>query len=57
MVRHIHYFETCESTQLIAHDEAQNGAPDGTVIISEEQTAGRGRMARPWNSTAVKGFG
>ena len=24
--QHIHYFETCESTQFIAHDEEQNGA-------------------------------
>ena len=55
--QHIHYFETCKSTQFIAHDEEQNGAPDGTVVISEEQTAGRGRMARPWSSTAGKGFG
>jgi BirA family biotin operon repressor/biotin-[acetyl-CoA-carboxylase] ligase len=54
--QHIHYFETCKSTQLIAHDEEQNGAEDGTVVISEEQTAGRGRMARPWSSTAGKGI-
>lgn len=52
----IHYVETCESTQFIAHDEAQNGAPDGTVIIAEEQTLGKGRMSRPWNSTANKGI-
>ena len=45
--QHIHYFETCKSTQFIAHDEEQNGAADGTVVIAEEQTAGRGRMARP----------
>ena len=29
---------------------------DGTVVIAEEQTAGRGRMARPWSSTAGKGI-
>lgn len=52
----IHYVATCESTQFIAHDEAQNGAPDGTVIIAEEQTAGKGRMSRPWNSSASKGI-
>lgn len=54
--RHIHYYATCKSTQLIAHDEEQNGAADGTVVIAEEQTAGRGRMARPWSSTAGKGI-
>ena len=54
--QHIHYFETCESTQFIAHDEAQNDAPDGTVVISEEQTSGKGRMSRPWDSAASKGI-
>ncbi len=52
----IHYFDTCESTQFIAHKEAQSGAPDGTVIISEEQTSGKGRMSRPWASAAQKGI-
>lgn len=52
----IDYTETCESTQLIAHDEAQDGAPNGTVIVSEEQTLGKGRMSRPWNSVAGKGI-
>lgn len=52
----IHYEETCLSTQLIAHDEAQNGALDGTVVIAEEQTSGKGRLSRPWTSTARKGI-
>ena len=51
----IRYYESCDSTQIIAHDEALNGAEDGTVIISEEQTRGKGRMSRPWSSTAAKG--
>ncbi|MBE1554134.1 biotin--[acetyl-CoA-carboxylase] ligase [Sporosarcina limicola] len=54
--KYIRYFETCSSTQIIAHEEAQNGALDGTVIISEEQTAGKGRMARPWSSVSGKGI-
>ncbi|MFJ7933469.1 biotin--[acetyl-CoA-carboxylase] ligase [Sporosarcina sp. NPDC096371] len=54
--RNIRYFETCTSTQTIAHEEAQKGVANGTVIISEEQTAGRGRMARPWNSKSGKGI-
>lgn len=52
----IHYFETCESTQLIAHEIVQKGALDGTVVISEEQLEGKGRMARPWSSRAQKGI-
>lgn len=54
--KQIKYMEICESTQLIAHEEAQNGAPNGTVIISEEQTSGKGRMSRPWDSAARKGI-
>ncbi len=30
---------------------AQNGAPDGTWVVADEQTAGRGRRGRPWQST------
>ena len=54
--QHIHYYESCLSTQFIAHEEEQNGAADGTVVIAEEQTAGRGRMARPWSSASGKGI-
>ncbi len=52
----IKHFDTCLSTQLIAHDEAQNGADSGTIIIAEEQTAGRGRLTRKWNSQMGKGI-
>lgn len=54
--RNIEYYESCGSTQNLAHDGAQAGAPDGTLIISEEQTAGKGRLSRPWNSAAQKGI-
>ncbi|WP_153732238.1 biotin--[acetyl-CoA-carboxylase] ligase [Sporosarcina obsidiansis] len=52
----IHYFKTCPTTQTIAHEEAQNGAADGTLIIAEEQTAGKGRLARPWTSNEGRGI-
>ena len=54
--RNIEYYKTCESTQIIASDKARTGAPHGTVIISEEQTAGKGRLDRSWDSTANKGI-
>ncbi|MFC4410941.1 biotin--[acetyl-CoA-carboxylase] ligase [Chungangia koreensis] len=54
--RKIHYFDSCPTTQSIAHEEAANGAVDGTVVISEEQTAGKGRLARNWSSTKGKGI-
>lgn len=52
----IHYMEECATTQTIAHELARNGALDGTVVIAETQTAGKGRMSRPWESTKGKGI-
>lgn len=52
----IQYYDTCQSTQLLAHDAAQAGAMDGTVIIAEQQTAGKGRLSRPWDSAYGKGI-
>ena len=52
----IHYFEECATTQTIAHELARKGAQDGTVVIAETQTNGKGRMSRPWESTKGKGI-
>lgn len=54
--QNILYVESCASTQLLAHEQAQEDAVDGTVIIAEEQTAGKGRMSRAWASKARKGI-
>lgn len=52
----MHYFERVESTQLVAHDLVRQGVPDGTLVIAEHQTAGRGRMQREWESSEGKGI-
>ncbi|HUV88501.1 MAG TPA: biotin--[acetyl-CoA-carboxylase] ligase, partial [Anaerolineae bacterium] len=36
------------STNDVAKDLAAQGAPEGTVVVADEQTAGRGRLARRW---------
>jgi BirA family biotin operon repressor/biotin-[acetyl-CoA-carboxylase] ligase len=46
----IHHFESLESTQTLAHTYANAGASEGTVIIADSQTAGKGRMGRVWQS-------
>ncbi|WP_342469664.1 biotin--[acetyl-CoA-carboxylase] ligase [Ureibacillus sp. FSL K6-3587] len=52
----IHYFEEIDSTQSVAQQLARQGAEDGTVIIAEEQTGGKGRMQRTWHSAKGKGI-
>lgn len=54
--QNMHFLESCPSTQIVAHQLAQEDAPDGTVVLTEEQTAGRGRLARKWHSAANKGI-
>ena len=43
-------YPSLPSTNDAAKRQAQEGAGEGTVIIAEEQTAGRGRMKRGWLS-------
>lgn len=43
-------FRTLSSSLDAVHDVAAQGAPSGTVVIAEEQTAGRGRDGRTWRS-------
>jgi BirA family biotin operon repressor/biotin-[acetyl-CoA-carboxylase] ligase len=44
------YLERIDSTNRLAKALALSGAPEGTVVIAETQTAGRGRMGRHWVS-------
>jgi BirA family transcriptional regulator, biotin operon repressor / biotin---[acetyl-CoA-carboxylase] ligase len=43
-------FRTLPSSLDAIHEVAAQGAPAGTVILAEEQTAGRGRDGRTWRS-------
>ncbi|MFZ4436863.1 MAG: biotin--[acetyl-CoA-carboxylase] ligase [Syntrophales bacterium] len=46
----LHYEETVDSTNRVAMELAQGGAPEGTVVLADRQTAGRGRLQRSWQS-------
>ncbi|MBA4368723.1 MAG: biotin--[acetyl-CoA-carboxylase] ligase [Desulfobacterium sp.] len=48
----IHYFKELPSTMDVARKMAGNGCPDFTVVISEFQSTGRGRLQRTWHSDA-----
>ncbi|MEZ5155908.1 MAG: biotin--[acetyl-CoA-carboxylase] ligase [Solirubrobacterales bacterium] len=48
-----HHHELIDSTNLLAKELAAGGAPSGTVVTADEQSAGRGRGDRVW--TAPRG--
>ncbi len=48
-------YGTVTSTNLLALDEAKNGAPEGTLIASSSQTNGRGRLGRSFYSPDASG--
>lgn len=48
------YHTSVGSTMDLARQEADQGAPEGTLILAEEQMAGRGRFGRQWLSPAGK---
>jgi BirA family biotin operon repressor/biotin-[acetyl-CoA-carboxylase] ligase len=53
--RIVHYFRT-GSTNDVALSLAAKGEAHGTVILAEEQTAGRGRFGRSWYSEKSSGI-
>jgi BirA family transcriptional regulator, biotin operon repressor / biotin---[acetyl-CoA-carboxylase] ligase len=52
----LHYWPTLPSTMIEATRLAANGAPHGTVVLTDEQTAGIGRLGRSWISQAELGI-
>jgi BirA family biotin operon repressor/biotin-[acetyl-CoA-carboxylase] ligase len=50
-----HFFKT-DSTNRVALELGHAGEPEGTVVLAEEQTAGRGRAGRVWHSDRAVGI-
>jgi len=44
----VRYYPTLSSTNDVALAWASEGAPDLALVVSDEQTAGRGRLGRKW---------
>lgn len=49
-------FDEVDSTNNVAKIQAEKNAPHGTLVVSDVQTAGRGRRGRPWQSPAGTGI-
>jgi BirA family biotin operon repressor/biotin-[acetyl-CoA-carboxylase] ligase len=49
---HLHHFASISSTSTQLLEAAANGAPEGTVYLADEQTAGRGRGGHAWHSAS-----
>ena len=52
----IHHLSTTPSTNTLALEAAQSGAPNGSVWLADEQTAGRGRSDHIWHSSPGDGL-
>ena len=44
------YYEKINSTQQVASELAATGASEGTIVVADSQTGGRGRIGRSWAS-------
>jgi BirA family biotin operon repressor/biotin-[acetyl-CoA-carboxylase] ligase len=48
--RMIHAYQSTRSTNTIANQLAVSGAPEGAIVVADQQTRGRGRLGRSWHS-------
>ena len=48
--KEIHYFKEVDSTNEVAKKLAEEGAQEGTIVIAESQTSGKGRLGKKWIS-------
>ena len=52
----IYYYDKTESTNDVALDLSARDNKEGTIVIAEKQTKGKGRMGRGWYSPYAKGI-
>src|SRR5262252_2227951 len=54
--KHIHHFLKTDSTNRVTMEMGYSNEPEGTVVVAEEQNAGRGRAGRTWHSERGTGI-
>ena len=52
----LQFFDSIDSTNIRAKLEAEQGAKSGLLVVSDMQSAGRGRRGRSWESPAGQIF-
>lgn len=52
----LEYFDETDSTNIRARKLAEEGAPHGTLVVADSQTAGRGRRGKGWVSPRGTGI-
>lgn len=53
---HVEYFDSVTSTNTVLKEKAEHGAAEGLVIVSSEQTAGKGRRGKRFVSKGGTGI-
>jgi BirA family transcriptional regulator, biotin operon repressor / biotin---[acetyl-CoA-carboxylase] ligase len=54
LTNHVHYLPSCHSTNEIAHDLLSSSPAEGTVVICDDQFAGKGQGSNQWKSKKGK---
>lgn len=54
--KHLEFFESVSSTNDKAYALAEGGAAEGTIVIANSQTKGKGRLGRKWFSPPESGI-
>jgi BirA family biotin operon repressor/biotin-[acetyl-CoA-carboxylase] ligase len=54
--RKIFAYNSVKSTNDLAAQMAENGVPEGTIVVADQQTKGRGRLGRSWYSPPGTGI-
>lgn len=54
--RKIYSYKSIQSTNIAANQLAVSGASEGTLVVAEHQTKGRGRLGRSWHSPVNVGL-
>ena len=54
--QHVEFLKETDSTNTEGRRQAEKGAADGTLVVAERQTAGKGRRGRNWTSPPGSGI-